>query len=250
MEGSIISEQKIQLQAEQPPNPESQTAKKGKSLHKTVVTVKVVACGGKQRNEGPPTDSWSWRKYGQKPIKGSPYPRGYYRCSTSKGCSAKKQVERCRIDASMLIITYTSSHNHNHPGLNCHNSINLTSQTPQMQAVSSSEMCHEPKLKQPELEEEEQNSTEHFHYFEPLQEVSNHIDNNPFSVDLDSGQESLGVLFDEELISYPPITTSEKQESDEYDFFDELEELPMSSLPFRSFMTSSFHSDRILVQPS
>lgn len=58
------------------------------------------------------SDSWAWRKYGQKPIKGSPYPRGYYRCSSSKGCTARKQVERSRSDPSMLVITYTSDHNH------------------------------------------------------------------------------------------------------------------------------------------
>ncbi|PWA69847.1 WRKY domain-containing protein [Artemisia annua] len=58
------------------------------------------------------SDLWSWRKYGQKPIKGSPYPRGYYRCSTSKGCSARKQVERNRTDPNTLIITYTGEHSH------------------------------------------------------------------------------------------------------------------------------------------
>nr|XP_016492941.1 PREDICTED: WRKY transcription factor 22-like [Nicotiana tabacum] len=58
------------------------------------------------------SDKWSWRKYGQKPIKGSPYPRGYYKCSTSKGCLARKQVERNRSDPNMFIITYTAEHNH------------------------------------------------------------------------------------------------------------------------------------------
>ncbi|KAK4415897.1 WRKY transcription factor 22 [Sesamum alatum] len=54
-------------------------------------------------------------KYGQKPIKGSPYPRGYYRCSTSKGCMARKQVERNRSDPGMFIVTYTAEHNHPMP---------------------------------------------------------------------------------------------------------------------------------------
>ncbi|KAJ8649577.1 hypothetical protein MRB53_002600 [Persea americana] len=62
--------------------------------------------------EGLSSDVWAWRKYGQKPIKGSPYPRGYYRCSSSKGCLARKQVERSRADPTMFIITYTAEHNH------------------------------------------------------------------------------------------------------------------------------------------
>ncbi|CAI8613208.1 unnamed protein product [Vicia faba] len=61
------------------------------------------------------SDIWAWRKYGQKPIKGSPYPRGYYRCSSSKGCLARKQVERNRSDPTMFIVTYTSEHNHPAP---------------------------------------------------------------------------------------------------------------------------------------
>lgn len=41
--------------------------------------------------------------------------RGYYRCSSSKGCSARKQVERSHSDPNMLVITYASEHNHPWP---------------------------------------------------------------------------------------------------------------------------------------
>ncbi|KAL0347768.1 UNVERIFIED_CONTAM: WRKY transcription factor 22 [Sesamum calycinum] len=41
--------------------------------------------------------------------------RGYYRCSTSKGCMARKQVERNRSDPGMFIVTYTAEHNHPMP---------------------------------------------------------------------------------------------------------------------------------------
>lgn len=41
--------------------------------------------------------------------------RGYYRCSSSKGCLARKQVERNRSDPKMFIVTYTSEHNHPMP---------------------------------------------------------------------------------------------------------------------------------------
>ncbi|KAK2653999.1 hypothetical protein Ddye_013855 [Dipteronia dyeriana] len=58
------------------------------------------------------TDLWAWRKYGQKPIKGSPYPRNYYRCSSSKGCSARKQVERSNTDPNIFVVSYTGDHTH------------------------------------------------------------------------------------------------------------------------------------------
>ncbi|XP_010550912.1 PREDICTED: probable WRKY transcription factor 39 [Tarenaya hassleriana] len=59
-----------------------------------------------------PPDEYSWRKYGQKPIKGSPHPRGYYKCSSVRGCPARKHVERCVDEPSMLIVTYEGEHNH------------------------------------------------------------------------------------------------------------------------------------------
>ncbi|EEF28610.1 WRKY transcription factor, putative [Ricinus communis] len=87
-----------------------------KSQAKKVVCIPApAAANSRPSGEVVPSDLWAWRKYGQKPIKGSPYPRGYYRCSSSKGCSARKQVERSRTDPNMLVITYTSEHNHPWP---------------------------------------------------------------------------------------------------------------------------------------
>lgn len=67
------------------------------------------------KEDGLCADMWAWRKYGQKPIKGSPYPRSYYRCSSSKGCSARKQVERSPSNPEIFVITYTAEHSHSHP---------------------------------------------------------------------------------------------------------------------------------------
>ncbi|CAN8230735.1 unnamed protein product [Cochlearia groenlandica] len=83
-------------------------SKKRKSRVKRVIRVPAVSC----KMADIPSDELSWRKYGQKPIKGSPHPRGYYKCSSVRGCPARKHVERALDDSMMLIVTYEGDHNH------------------------------------------------------------------------------------------------------------------------------------------
>ena len=70
----------------------------------------------------PTDDGYNWRKYGQKQVKGSEYPRGYYKC-THMNCPVKKKVERAP-DGHITEIIYKGQHNHEKPQANRRNKDN------------------------------------------------------------------------------------------------------------------------------
>ncbi|XP_028781875.1 probable WRKY transcription factor 69 [Neltuma alba] len=253
MEGTISP--KLESKASQAPTPEIQESKKRKMVQKTVVRVKVGENVSKVKNEGLPSDSWSWRKYGQKPIKGSPYPRGYYRCSTSKGCSAKKQVERCRTDASMLIVTYTSSHNHPAPELPRKES--KTQATEDLSPATSKakdDQDHEEEKKDLQLAtaSDQGANEENFHYLQsPIGCPEDIIIDREdlFKLNPEKTQERMDLLLEEEPLGYSQHKNLSTLKSEELDFFDELEELPMSPSLLK-LMRNNFSDERIPVAPS
>ncbi|XP_073280359.1 probable WRKY transcription factor 2 [Primulina huaijiensis] len=64
----------------------------------------------------PSEDGYNWRKYGQKHVKGSDYPRSYYKC-THPNCPVKKKVERSE-EGDITEIIYKGAHSHSKPPFN------------------------------------------------------------------------------------------------------------------------------------
>lgn len=64
----------------------------------------------------PEDDGYNWRKYGQKHVKGSEFPRSYYKC-TFLNCPVKKKVERS-LEGHVTEIIYRGAHNHPKPSSN------------------------------------------------------------------------------------------------------------------------------------
>uniref|UniRef100_A0ACD5Y3P4 Uncharacterized protein n=1 Tax=Avena sativa TaxID=4498 RepID=A0ACD5Y3P4_AVESA len=58
----------------------------------------------------PSYDGYNWRKYGQKQVKGSEFPRSYYKC-TYPTCPVKRKVETT-LDGQIAEIVYNGEHNH------------------------------------------------------------------------------------------------------------------------------------------
>lgn len=189
--------------------------------------------------------------------------RGYYKCSTSKGCSAKKQVERCRTDASMLIITYTSTHNHPCPTA-------ITTNSPQQpKELSESETTQdlsattkEEDQEHIELEEEQRDNNkpsdevtneENFHYLQsPIRCSGQDIiieQEDPFKLNTEKSHDRMDLLLEEEPLCFAQLKNLSASKNEELDFFDELEELPMSS-SLLHFTRNIFSDERIPVGPS
>ena len=187
--------------------------------------------------------------------------RGYYRCSTSKGCSAKKQVERCKSDDSFLIITYTSSHNHPGPNHDHHPDNHDLDPLPpspkQDQPINTSDHDHHDI-------DDHIISSNNFHYIGHESPLNYGLELDHFSTNTtttttiektccDEDTNKLGLEMDKleppliisgQTKKQPMCNFSSSSSSDQEisDFFDELEELPMYS-NFTSFMRTNLSNE-------
>ena len=71
----------------------------------------------KVRFERSSNDGYKWQKYGQKMVKGSKFPRSYYKCRHPK-CEVKKILERSYTGQTTEIV-YKGTHNHPKPQPSC-----------------------------------------------------------------------------------------------------------------------------------
>lgn len=75
-----------------------------------------------------PPDGYKWRKYGQKSVKGTKYPRSYYKC-TYAGCEVKKYIEKVEDSSGKEVdrITYKGGEHTHDPNkvtkLNAHDQL-------------------------------------------------------------------------------------------------------------------------------
>ncbi|KAI3704982.1 hypothetical protein L1987_75212 [Smallanthus sonchifolius] len=72
-------------------------------------------------------DGYAWRKYGQKEILNSKFPRCYFRCTHKHfhGCKAVKQVQKQEDESNMFHITYFGHHTCPTPGTLSHQQVVL-----------------------------------------------------------------------------------------------------------------------------
>lgn len=169
-------------------------------------------------------------------------------------------MERCRTDASLLIITYTSTHNHPNPK-ELKQIIEEEKEEEQEEQLEIDNLDKQEDRKEVEEVKEQvtlfdedgasENMTSNFHYIHSPLSGSDHQDiitSIKHEDEIQFTETFENVLFDEKEkpLCYPHLMTFTTPKSEENDFFDELGELPTSS-SFTSFMRGNFFEDRILI---
>ncbi|XVF33193.1 hypothetical protein REPUB_Repub17cG0147500 [Reevesia pubescens] len=151
-------------------------------------TEQLRVCSGTSL-EGPVDDGYCWRKYGQKDILGSNFPRGYYRCTHrhSQGCLATKQVQRSNEDHTIFEVKYRGRHT-------CKQASHFAATLVPL-ARDSKEKANHSRQKQQQLEEKQKQSQGKFWSFEAELKVKTEVLDNrddifpSFSFPVESAQE-------------------------------------------------------------
>ncbi|KAG4954897.1 hypothetical protein JHK87_040491 [Glycine soja] len=100
----------------------SQKGRRGRyNRRKNALTWTILSCTT--------DDNHAWRKYGQKRILNSEFPRSYFRCSHKydQGCRAIKQVQVDQENPNMLQTTYIGIHTCNGTPMATHSAIGSSS---------------------------------------------------------------------------------------------------------------------------
>ena len=146
--------------------------------------------------------------------------RGYYKCSSSKGCPARKQVERSHVDPTTLLITYASDHNHPLPTSKNHSSSSSSTKAAAAAAASSNTTTTTTKV--PFSEDPSSSSPplldDHFEWYSDVGTTK--ILESPVGAGSMCTEADVAMVF----------TMGEDEES----LFADLGELPECSLVFRS----------------
>jgi hypothetical protein len=99
-----------------------------------------------------PADGYKWRKYGQKSVKGSDYPRNYYKC-TFPGCGVKKYVEKQEEEGKVVDrVTYKGGEHTHDPSRITR--LNAIDQTSFKQSVLSESLGHQEMIVKAETRHE------------------------------------------------------------------------------------------------
>ena len=151
--------------------------------------------------------------------------RGYYRCSSSKGCPARKQVERSRVDPTMIVVTYSSDHNHPWPASrsNHHNSKSSAANNSNKAAALPAEPALDRVDAEPESEEkfaELMSTAEELGWFGEMERAAG---TSPSAAVME------GTIMEDADVASMFLPMREEDES----LFTDLGELPESSVVFR-----------------